>query len=69
MAALESQSLELPEEVLKSRRNLILISFWTFAVLLLAPQITELRVAGVEIKFLGNNKIQYLLTAAILLEL
>lgn len=59
----------LPPEVLKSRRNLIIISFCVIAFYILSPHITELKLAGVEVKISGNMNINIILFCVILFEI
>lgn len=68
MATPKAKIFVLPEEVLKSRRNLIIIAYVACAIMFLAPAITELKLAGVEVKIAGNRNISVLLALAILIE-
>ena len=68
MATPKAKLFVLPEEVLKSRRNLIIIAYVACAILFLAPAITELRLAGVDVKFASNKNIPVLLALAIVIE-
>lgn len=68
MATPKAKIFVLPEEVLKSRRNLIIIAYVACAIMFLAPAITELKLAGVEVKIAGNRNISVLLALAIVIE-
>ncbi len=58
----------LPDEVLKTRRNLIVLSFVTMAILYISPTITKITVIGVEVELRHNSGIIYLLMAGLILE-
>jgi len=68
MTDVEAKTFELPEEVLKSRRNLILMSFSIIVFMLLAPSILELKLAGIEVKFSVNIGLKILLPLLIVFE-
>ena len=59
----------LSQEVLKSRRNLIILSFSSIAFILLSPHISEIKITGIEIKFSDNKYLDILLLCAIAYEL
>jgi hypothetical protein len=61
-------SFVLPDEVLKSRRNLIIISFITLIVLYVSPAITKIAITGIEVELRHNNKIKYVLIFLLIFE-
>ena len=66
MAEQNITGVNLSAEVLKSRRNLVVLSFVTIFILIISPNISELKFAGIEIKFIGNiNCITLLLCATV----
>ncbi|MBI5520315.1 MAG: hypothetical protein HY916_09670 [Desulfovibrio sp.] len=59
----------LPEETLKTRRNLVFLSLSTLAFILLSPQISELKIAGIEVKITPNGNLHILLLLLVTYEL
>lgn len=55
-------------EVTKSRRNLVILSFSSIAYSILAPIITEIKLAGIEIRLADNNSILVLIIGGLAFE-
>lgn len=55
-------------EVIKSRRNLVVLAFSVIAYSILAPTISEIKVAGIEIRFADNNNINALIIGGLIFE-